>query len=241
VAGERQDRQGGGGPRPWGTVFAFLLFVGAGVTLAVAWFPEALADEEDRMRLTYLVALLAVLVAGVSIRWLARPGRMFYHAAIWVVFGALLMIAYELRHDVDTFRQIVLGEPAAPAATVAGGSISFPAARSGHFLVVAEVDGQAITFLVDTGSTDVVLTPRDARRLGMDPDKLAYTRRYLTANGEVRGAPVRLGRVRLGPIDLADVRASVNEKPMPHSLLGMTFLNRLDGYEVSRDRLTLRP
>ena len=56
----------------------------------------------------------------------------------------------------------------------------------------------------------------------------------------IRGAPVRLLRITIGPIELDDVRASVNEAPMKHSLLGMSFLERLSGYEVAHETLTLR-
>jgi aspartyl protease family protein len=46
--------------------------------------------------------------------------------------------------------------------------------------------------------------------------------------------------VVVGNLRLADVRASVNAADMSESLLGMTFLSRLGGFEVSGDRLTLR-
>jgi clan AA aspartic protease (TIGR02281 family) len=49
------------------------------------------------------------------------------------------------------------------------------------------------------------------------------------------------GRVAVGPIALDDVRASVNRERMIRSLLGMSFLPRLSGYEVAKDTLTLRP
>jgi aspartyl protease family protein len=41
-------------------------------------------------------------------------------------------------------------------------------------------------------------------------------------------------------VRLADVAASVNGAEMSESLLGMSFLSRLSGLEVSGDRLTLR-
>jgi len=37
-----------------------------------------------------------------------------------------------------------------------------------------------------------------------------------------------------------DVPASVMEQPMPVSLLGMSFLSRLQGYETRDDELVLR-
>jgi clan AA aspartic protease (TIGR02281 family) len=110
----------------------------------------------------------------------------------------------------------------------------------GHYLLEVVVNGAPITFLVDTGASDIVLTLEDARRVGLDPRTLDYSRRYATANGEVRGAPVVLRELRVGQLRLFDVDASVNEGPLAVSLLGMEFLARLDGYEVQRGRMILR-
>ncbi len=85
-----------------------------------------------------------------------------------------------------------------------------------------------------------MLSPADARRLGFDLGRLAFTEYYATANGTVRGAPIRLDEIVVGPIRLTNLRASVNEAAMDTSLLGMSFLNRLDSYEVRGDTLTLR-
>ncbi len=97
-----------------------------------------------------------------------------------------------------------------------------------------------INFLIDTGASDVVMSPRDAEKLDFDLSRLFFDRVYRTANGTVRGAAVRLGRVKIGPIKLKDVRASVNGAPMTTSLLGMNFLGRFDSYKVTADNLTLR-
>lgn len=111
---------------------------------------------------------------------------------------------------------------------------------SGHFLVDAEIDDVEIRFLVDTGATSVILTASDAERLGYDPDSLEYSDRFQTANGMISGAPVVLPNLSIGDIDIRDVRSSVIQAPMTTSLLGMSFLGRLEGYEVSSDGLVLR-
>ena len=111
---------------------------------------------------------------------------------------------------------------------------------SGHYVVEAMVNGAPVTFLLDTGASEIVLTLDDARRVGLEPRTLAFTQRFSTANGEVRGAPVVLREVRIGQFRLLDVTASVNEAPLEVSLLGMSFLEQLNGYEVERGRLILR-
>ena len=114
------------------------------------------------------------------------------------------------------------------------------AGRNGHFTVEARVDGIDIDFLVDTGASLVILGPDDAERLGLWPNTLDYTVVFDTANGRARAAPVVLRELRIGPIELDDVRAAVMEAPIATPLLGMSALGRLPGYQVDGDRMILR-
>jgi aspartyl protease family protein len=110
----------------------------------------------------------------------------------------------------------------------------------GHYVIEAMVDGAPVTFLVDTGASDIVLTMADAERLGLQPATLRFTQRFATANGEVRGAPVVLREIRVGQFSLFNIPASVNEAPLRVSLLGMSFLQQLNGYGVENGQLVLR-
>ena len=110
----------------------------------------------------------------------------------------------------------------------------------GHYVVEAAVNGAPVTFLVDTGASDIVLTMADAGRLGFHPATLRFTQPFATANGEVRGAPVVLREIRVGQFSLFNVPASVNEAPLRVSLLGMSFLQQLNGYGVENGKLVLR-
>jgi clan AA aspartic protease (TIGR02281 family) len=114
------------------------------------------------------------------------------------------------------------------------------AGSHGHFLVEAVVNGVPIDFLVDTGASNIVLSVQDARKLGFTANQLQFTQKFQSANGTVRGAPVELRELRIGQLRLFDLEASVNGGPLPISLLGMSFLQRLSSYEVARGRLILR-
>ena len=132
---------------------------------------------------------------------------------------------------------------AMPASAPGGGGdrqLVISSGLGGQFFVVADVDGERIQFLVDTGATTVALSRNDARRLGLDDSTLDYTGLAQTANGAVRIAPVNLDEVSIGQLSLRDVRAAVVDHAMPISLLGMSFLSRLNGYEVREDRLIFR-
>ena len=118
-------------------------------------------------------------------------------------------------------------------------SATFPVSSDGHFYIRAEVNGVPLIFLADTGASSIVLSPSDAKRLGINPAELAFDRIYETANGTVRGSSVRIDDFKVQGIQLHDIRVSINEAEMSNSLLGMTFFKRLKRYEVKEDKLTL--
>jgi aspartyl protease family protein len=103
------------------------------------------------------------------------------------------------------------------------------------------VNGSRVTFLVDTGASDIVLSPADARRIGFDPDSLVFDQLASTANGTVSGATIRLDSLAVGTIEMNGLPATVNGAEMSESLLGMEFLSRLRGWRVENGVLTLVP
>lgn len=111
----------------------------------------------------------------------------------------------------------------------------------GHFWAQAEVNGSPVRFLVDTGATAVALTPDDAERLGLDVRALRYGQRVTTATGRSRAAAVTLDTLSVGDVRLQNVSALVIEDGLDTSLLGMSYLGRLAGFEATREALFLRP
>lgn len=219
---------------------ALVAAVVALVVFLVGRFPDSVSSDRDWAGVTYLVALLALVSSGVVIGRRTGFKRSAMHVLAWAAIALVLVAGYAYRAEFAAFGERVLGELVPHRGTVLGdAAISFRVGVDGHFRIEALVDGTPVRFLVDTGASDVMLSPADARRLGFDLDALSYTRIYSTANGTVRGAPVRLGEVVVGPIRMRRVPASVNEAPMASSLLGMSFLDRLAGYEVRADTLTL--
>jgi clan AA aspartic protease (TIGR02281 family) len=129
-----------------------------------------------------------------------------------------------------------------PAVTVLRPAITheraFSAGPNGHFVLEAEVNRAPVRFLVDTGASLVFLTPDDARAAGIDPRELEYTQLVGTGNGFTRAAPVVLREVRIDDLSLDNVRAAVLDN-LGQSVLGMSFLGRLRGFEMHAGSLTL--
>lgn len=109
--------------------------------------------------------------------------------------------------------------------------------RAGHYVANGTINGHAVTFLLDTGATSVSVPAHVADRLGLE--RGAPLQAY-TANGVATTYATRLARVRLGNIELDDVRADIN--PNMHGdevLLGMSFLRQLEFTQRDRE-LTIR-
>ncbi|MFI4948139.1 MAG: TIGR02281 family clan AA aspartic protease [Alphaproteobacteria bacterium] len=117
-------------------------------------------------------------------------------------------------------------------------SLVFRANPQGHVVVEAEINGAPVKFLVDTGATMVVLTLKDAAAAGLSGSDLVFSMRTSTANGVARAAPVTLRELRIDQLVVRDVTAAVAEN-LNISLLGQSFLTRLDGYEMRDGVLTL--
>jgi aspartyl protease family protein len=130
---------------------------------------------------------------------------------------------------------------ATAARSEAGDRIVVSADLAGHFVVHPALDGRRIRMVVDTGATFVALSHEDARLAGVAIPPGGYTRRIETANGVVAAAPVRFSEVRIGDIVVRGVDALVLPPGrLGTSLLGMSFLKRLGGFEVAQGRLILK-
>jgi len=237
---EPPDPHRRGGVRAgWLVFIAGALALTALIVFLFGRYPDALESRGDKVSLTYLVLLLALVASGVLAGRRLGLRVTLGHIAIWSAIGLILVLGYSYRAELGMVKARLMGAVLPSRPVVTGDAIAVRAASDGHFYMDLTVDGAPIRFLVDTGSSDIVLSPADARRAGFDPDRLSYTRRYDTANGVVRGAPVRLDSVALGPIRFRDLPASVNQAAMANSLLGMRFLERFRGYTVRAGVLTL--
>lgn len=225
--------------------FWLLIMLGATVALVFLMehlFPGTLDDPDARMDILYRIGWIALIGTSIATFARANPKGFLRNAAIWVAIFLGLVGIYAFRNDAAFIGQRILGVLTPTQGTAHDdGTISFPAGPDGHFRIQAVVNGGRVTFMVDTGATDIVLAPADARRIGIDPKSLKFDQRAQTANGIVRGASVRLNSLIVGSIDMGELPATVNGADMSESLLGMAFLNRLSGWRVENGVLTLVP
>ena len=104
--------------------------------------------------------------------------------------------------------------------------VQLASARGGHYRLNGQINGQAVTFLIDTGATAVSIPRELGERLGLKPGAPVA---LSTANGIAEGRRTRLASVQLGDIRLQDV-AAILAPNMPGNevLLGMSALKQLE-------------
>lgn len=111
-------------------------------------------------------------------------------------------------------------------------------AGDGLFYVTAKVNGRRVRFVVDTGSTHVVIGRRDALALGIAAAP-ASRQRVRTAHGDSAMAWVKLPGIQIGTRQLASMRAIVIADGPDVSLMGQEMLSQLGPVRIDGNRLTL--
>lgn len=192
-------------------------------------------DGDSTARLIYLGLLGAVIGGYFLVANRQNLGRMAQQASIWGLIFVGVMAGYGLWNDIRSDIRPQQAVFSAPGET----RIEVPRAQDGHYYLTLRISDTPVTFIVDTGASDVVLSREDAARLGLNPADLTYLGRAGTANGMVRTARVTLTDVRLGTIHDPHLTAWVSNGQMPGSLLGMAYLERFNRIEIAGDRLVL--
>ena len=211
----------------------------AGIVALAASASSGALDSWDVARGLPMAIILLLMVARLSVS--TRPlGPMARQLAVFLAFGAVLVVGYSYKDDLDGVFGRAMGTIVpSRGVRIAPGMMRFTADESGQFAIDATVNGVAVHFLMDTGASGIALSRRDAGRLGIDPRDLRYSGIFSTANGMTRAAPVTLKSIEIGPLSADNVRAWVNEGDLDQSLLGMSYLSTLGRIEIKGDTLIL--
>jgi aspartyl protease family protein len=159
-----------------------------------------------------------------------------------VLIGASIGGTYYLSNNTEVEDAVIEADVVVPKKTAPlshGSVVSIPR-TDGQFFAQGRVNSGSVRFLVDTGASTVALTLEDARRAGVDINRLVYNRAVDTANGRTLAADVTLKDVRIGGVRVTNVRALVLAEGLHVSLLGMTYLGELQKVEVMPHQMILR-
>ena len=225
----------------------WVLMIGIALALAVIIArhgddPIAGLSAHDWGSLAYKLALVVFIGGAVLVMFRERPSAALEAALFWVVAGFVLVFAYTYRGEFRSIGERVMAE-LMPGRTAAFGerTVEIVRGRGGDFQVAAQINGTRVVMTLDTGASAVVLTQEAAKAAGLPLELLSYTVQVDTANGRGRAAAVTLDRLAVGSIVERSVPALIAQPgQLRTSLLGMSFLNRLESWEVRGDKLMMR-
>jgi aspartyl protease family protein len=187
--------------------------------------------------IAFIVFVTGMLLT--AFRW--RLSEAFEAAMLWLVIVAFLLVGYTYRTEVHEVGERVLAQLIPGYAASRGRTVELSRGRAGEFPISTRVNGARIAMILDTGASAVMLTQDAARAAGLPLEVLSYSVNLEAANGRTRAAPVTIDRLAIGNIVERSVPALiVPNNQLKTNLLGMTFLNRLESWQVKGDRLQLR-
>ncbi len=152
-------------------------------------------------------------------------------AAAWVL--ALLLLTWLFNGGLDS------GTPQPATRRDGQGRVEVVLTRNpyGHYVSAGMINGQPVEFMVDTGASLVVVPQAMVAQLNLTTGP-AFT--ATTASDTVTFYATRLDSVRIGDIELLDVRAGINPYAENQEvLLGMSFLRYLE-FSQQGNELRLR-
>lgn len=226
---------------PKNLTITLLILIASGLVILFHYFPD-ISSNTDKFNVMYYLIFVAMISGGLVARFRGNISGAVKHSLIWLAGFIALVLLYSFRNDLIIAKERILSELIPSRATITReGVLKFNISSDGHFYINTLTNEKPIRFMLDTGASDVVIPPHIAQALGFDNDKLNFTKIYNTANGQGRGAPIIIKTMQIGNYNFNDIKASVNETEMDSPLLGMSFLEKLSGYEVENGVLSLRP
>src|SRR5262252_7737893 len=194
----------------------------------------------DFASLSHRLVLPVFLGSAVIVMFRGRLSQAVKAALLWIAIGLALLVGYTYRFELREVADRVMAEVIPGHVIAYGRSVEVARAFNGDFDISAQINGARVAMVLDTGASSVVLTREDAKAAGLPLEVLAYTVPIDTANGRARAASVKLDRIAVGGLVERSVDALVAQPgQLKMSLLGMSFLNRLQSWEVRGDRLLL--
>lgn len=200
-----------------------------------------LMDGNDGVTLLWGIGAL-VLVGSSLLAYRLPVGRTIKYAAAWLGIFALVYGLVLFRHDfaaVWTRAKADLGF--GHEAVVRGEQTVIRQADDGHFWVTADIEGNSVEFLIDTGATTTAISPETASALGLAVDRSGVPMTVSTANGEIEAWPSTVTNIKVGNIVMDELDVQVSDVPDTVNLLGMNWLSAVGRWRVEGREMVLEP
>jgi aspartyl protease family protein len=198
-------------------------------------------DDHQQISLLYRLGLLILVGSALARMFRGRYAEAAKMTLIWVGIVLALAVGYTYRYDLKDVANRVTAELVPGHAAARGRVVELARTGGGDFHISTLVNGVRVPMVLDTGASTVMLTREAAVAAGLPAEMIKYNVNIDTANGRTYAAAATLDRVAVGGIVERNVPALIAQPgTLKTSLLGMSFLSRLQGWEVRGDKVVMR-
>jgi len=198
-------------------------------------------EGDQAVHFIYLVGVLVLVGSALMVRRIpiSQGLKMF---AAWMLIFAAAFVIFTLKDEFSALWSRVVLETRGGVVEEKGegGELRVRQSPDGHFWVSAEVNGEPVRFLIDSGATTTSISRRTAERVGIAPQP-GLRAMVRTANGVVMVDRGRAENIEVGHIRREDVGVHISEAFGDMNVIGMNFLSSLSGWGVEGRTLILRP
>jgi aspartyl protease family protein len=220
-----------------------MLALGGALMIVVVRNGGAMAglDDHQQLSLLYRIGLLILVASALARMFHGRFAAAARMAMMWVVVALVLAIGYTYRFELRDIANRVLAELVPGRAAARGRTVELARTGAGDFQITTRVNDAWVPMVLDTGASTVMLTRDAAVAAGLPVEMIKYNVNVETANGRTYAAAAIIKSIAVGGIVERAVPALIAQPgTLKTSLLGMSFLSRLDGWEVRGDRVVMR-
>jgi aspartyl protease family protein len=197
-------------------------------------------DADQAVHVLYLLGVLVLVASAFAVRRvkLGTAAKMF---AGWVLIFAAAFIVFTFKDEFAALgnRLLLAVQGGEEVETSVPGETRVRLASDGHFWVEAEMNGERVRFLIDSGATTTSISRETARRVGITPSN-GFPAIVKTANGTVQVQRGRAETLRVGNIQRRNVAVHISEAFGDMNVIGMNFLSSLRSWGVEGRTLILR-
>ena len=196
-------------------------------------------EGDQAVQFLYLIGVLVLVASALMVRRIPI-GQGLKMLAAWVLIFAAAFIVFTLRDDFKAlWDRVVLETRGGIVQEQKGEELRIRQSPDGHFWVDAELNGERVRFLIDSGATTTSISRRVAERAAVRTGGFPAT--VQTANGIVVVQRGRADSLRVGTIERRDLSVHISEAFGDMNVIGMNFLSTLSSWSVEGRILILRP
>ncbi|WP_338243960.1 retropepsin-like aspartic protease family protein [Aurantiacibacter hainanensis] len=185
-------------------------------------------------------AMAAGVLGSVLVKRVPPLGRLLRFGSTFVLMGVLVLVVLQLSR-LDPRFSMAVPEIGLPEQVVEGGETRVPLSRDGHYWLEAEVNGQRVPFLVDTGATLTAVSEETAELTGLEARDGGLPIRLQTANGTVAAYMTSIESLRFGNVYASGLDAVIAPGLGKTNVIGMNLLSRLASVRIEQGELILVP